>query len=79
MKEINYQEKIICREIYFLRFLYRDSHDALGETKVSRITSDPMQNGKKKTGDLWVSTRFLDYNWVLYSWTIPTQLFLEAY
>ena len=50
MKELNYEEKIICREMYCLRFLYRDSHDASGETKVSRITSDPWQNGKKKDG-----------------------------
>ena len=58
--------------MYFLRFLYRDSHDASGETRVSRITSDRLQKGKK-TGDLRVSTRFLNYNWILYSWTIPTQ------
>ena len=48
MKVINYQEKIICREIYFLRFLYRDSHDALGETEVSRPSPHPLQIGKKK-------------------------------
>ncbi len=59
--------------LHFIRLLNRDSHEGLGETRVSRITSDPLQNGKKKTGDLRVSTRFLDYNWVLYSWTIPTQ------
>jgi len=35
---------------HFLRLLHRDSHDALGETRVSRITSDPLQNGKKKDG-----------------------------
>ena len=64
--------------MYFLRFLYRDSQDASGETRVSRITSDPLQTGKKKTGDLQVSTRYLDYNWVLYSWTIPTRWFQEV-
>ena len=57
---------------HFIRLLHRDNHDALGETKVSRITSDPLQNCKKKTGDLRVSIRFSSYNWVFYSWTIPT-------
>ena len=31
----------------FIRLLHRDSHDAMGETKVSRITSDPLQIDKK--------------------------------
>ena len=58
MKVINYQEKIICREIYFLRFLYRDSHDALGETEVSRPSPHPLQIGKKNSGESWVRLSF---------------------
>ena len=42
-----------------------------GATIQSNLSAE-LQNGKKKTDDLWVSTRFFDYNWVLYSWTIPT-------
>ena len=53
MKEINYEEKIIYRAMYCLRFLYRDSHDALGETEVSIPSPNPLQKGIKK----WVSVR----------------------
>jgi len=41
---------ILKFSLHPLRILHRDSHDALGETKVSRITADPLQNGKKKDG-----------------------------
>ena len=50
MKEINYEEKIIYRAMYCLRFLYRDSHDASGETEVSIPSPNLLQIGIQKYG-----------------------------
>ena len=41
--------------------------------KITEPTKFTYKYVKKKMGDLGVRTCFSSYNWILYSWTIPTR------